>query len=77
MDSVDSVLVLYSYSGFPEEKWAIFRQTGTSEEANRQPNPIIAEKTGRDPVLNPSQRWRAEIFSAQKDLPIMKYPQET
>lgn len=45
VDSVDSVLVLYSYSGFPEEKWAIFRQTGTSEEANRQPNPIIAEKT--------------------------------
>lgn len=66
VDSIDSVLMLYSYSGFPEHSWAIFekrtvtRVTTESEPAARAvmapplPPPYVTEEPEAEPEASTS-----------------------
>jgi high-affinity nickel-transport protein len=38
VDSIDSILMLYSYSGFPERSWAIFERTASTEDQGDKPH---------------------------------------
>jgi nickel/cobalt transporter (NiCoT) family protein len=38
VDSIDSILMLYSYSGFPERSWAIFERVASTEDQGDKPN---------------------------------------
>ncbi|KIM89142.1 hypothetical protein PILCRDRAFT_813050 [Piloderma croceum F 1598] len=37
VDSIDSILMLYSYSGFPERSWAIFERAASTEDQGVKP----------------------------------------
>jgi high-affinity nickel-transport protein len=61
LDSVDAILMVYSYSGFPENSWRVWERSSRPElnpDAEKQPSD---EKTETLPTLNSA--WSAGVSS--------------
>ncbi|KAL1748614.1 high-affinity nickel-transport protein-domain-containing protein [Schizophyllum fasciatum] len=55
IDSLDSILMLYSYSGFPEHSWKILESRTTAEADDRQTPPSLVRSNSSSPLQSGSQ----------------------
>jgi high-affinity nickel-transport protein len=58
IDSLDSILMLYSYTGFPERKFALFVQRG---EPRSPGSPIEASLVAHEPNLDEDRPEKIDI----------------
>ena len=70
VDSIDSVLVLYSYSGFPERGWAFFT-TKTADVVIEEKAPGQAEKGAHGVVAEAAERETRVKLNVMSTLSII------
>jgi high-affinity nickel-transport protein len=55
IDSLDSILMLYSYSGFPENSWAIFERTASVEDEDEDNRALVTQFEAEEPISSEGQ----------------------
>jgi high-affinity nickel-transport protein len=55
IDSLDSILMLYSYSGFPENSWAIFERTASVEDEDEDNRALVTQFETEEPISSEGQ----------------------
>jgi nickel/cobalt transporter (NiCoT) family protein len=55
IDSLDSILMLYSYSGFPENSWAIFERTASVEDEDEDNRAPVTQFEAEEPISSEGQ----------------------
>lgn len=71
VDSLDSILMLYSYSGFPEFSWAIFERGPSTNACTTEdnilpapsPDDLLIQEIARADGESPTNRSKASIAS--------------